>query len=198
MDWSIVFGTAGSITGIAALVISASAAVRAVRAERPVEWRLDHKPLGPHGATTLQVSCAGADALALVAEGHYQLADGVPAFWIEKRPMLAVGEVLDMAFPPGALDTGWIVLSWCHPRDRNRPIRAWFPAAPAGTAHDEYMRQITSNPLALKLRAGLFQSPVRPGGIPGRRTGWRDRGAVRRELLSRGVKRWRPQLPYEK
>jgi len=196
-DWSIVTGTAGSITGIAALVISASAAVRAVRAERPVEWRFDHTPLGDDGATTLTISCAGANALSLVAEGHYHLEDGTPAFWIQRVQMLAVGEEFEMAFPPNALDTAWVVLSWCHPRDRMHPLRAWFPVSPTGTAHDEYQRQLTSSPILLGLRASILQSPVRPGGIPGRRTGWRDRRLVRRELMRRGVSRWRPQLPYE-
>jgi hypothetical protein len=197
MDWSIVTGTAGSITGIAALLISASTAARAARAERPVEWRIDHVPLGDHGAVTVQISCEGADALSLVAEGHHQLEDSLPGFWIQRQPVLAIGKTLDMTFPPNSLDGGWIVLSWCHPRDRLRPIRAWFPVAASGTAYDEYMRQSTSHPLARWLRGHLLLSPVRPGGIPGRRTGWRDRRIVRRELVKRGVKRWRPQLPYE-
>jgi len=197
MDWSIVTGTAGSITGITALLIAWWTAVRAARAERPVEWRVDEVPHGEHGATILRFTCSGADALSFVAEGHYQEDGSPPGFWIEHRQMLAVGESVDMLFPPGVLDGAWVVLSWCHPRNRLHPIRAWFAGSPTGAAHDEYLRQTTSNPLVLWFRAHVLLSPVRPGGIPGRHTGWRDRRVVRRELLNRGVKPWRPRLPYE-
>lgn len=115
----------------------------------------------------------GADALAFVAEGHYQHAelDVPPGFWIERTPIVAVGDSVDILFPPNELDGGWIVLSWSHPNDRTRPMRAWFPASPAGTAHDEHVRQTTSNPIALWLRGNVLLSSVRPGGIPGRRSG---------------------------
>jgi hypothetical protein len=198
MDWTIVTGTAGSVTGVAALLISWWTTVRTARAERPVEWSFESVPHGDHGAVIIRITCAGADALSFVAEGHYQQADLPPGFWIERRPLLAVGDSIDMLFPPGVIEGGWIVLSWCHPRNRNRPIRAWFAASPSGPAYDEHLRQRTGSPLLLWFRAHVLLSPVRPGGILGRYTGWRDRKIVRRELLARGVKRWRPQLPYEK
>lgn len=199
VDWTVVSGTAGSITGIAALLISWWTAVRSARSERPVEWVLDHVPEGDYGAMKVRIRCEGADALSFAAEGHYQNGepDHPPGFWIEKRPILAVGDSVDMLFPPDTLDEGWVVLSWCHPRDRSHPIRAWFPVSPAGTAHDEFMRQTTTSPLVLWFRSHVLLSPVRPAGIPGRRTGWRDRRLIRQELRHRSVKRWRPKLPYQ-
>ncbi|MFD4422513.1 hypothetical protein ACFWN7_13570 [Agromyces sp. NPDC058484] len=178
-------------------MISWWTAVRAARADRPVEWSFASEPHGDHDAINVRITCRGADALSLVAEGHFQSADRVPGFWIHRQPVVEVGDAFTMLFPPGVVDGGWVVLSWCHPKNRLRPLRAWFPVAPSGTAFDEYRRQTTQNPLLLWLRGRILLSPVRPGGIPGRTTGWRDRWIVRRELRQQGVKRWRPVLPYE-
>ena len=186
---------ATAATAVVALGISAWNTFRIARAERPVEWIVTLEEPGPgSNLRVVKLAPAGADAVGLSVQFHW----AERLFTYATTPVLRVGEVIKF----GVLDSGhgdaWIRLSWAHPRDRNRPHTAWFPLFPEGRAYDEWIREGVRNPGLNWVRRNVLRSPVRPGGITGRRAGWPERRLFAKELRDRKVKRWRPALMYEK
>lgn len=192
---STVGGVSTAVVAIIALVISSWNTFRIARAERPVEWvvRPERSGTDPN-LWIVELTCAGADAVGLGIRLHYLERH----FTFGTMPVLAVGEVIKIGVADKGRHDVWIRLSWAHPRDRNRPNTAWFPLFPEGRAYDEWMRQASRNPAMNWIRANVMRSRVQPGGINGRRAGWTERRVFRKELRDRGVKRWRPVLPYER
>lgn len=186
---------AGVVTGVIALVITASRYLRETRAERPVEWLVDTKQETSAGSTQKQwatyLSCSGADALGLTVVLRQ------PPFINEvfTYPVLKVGQSIRYQLVPTNPGDAWARLSYSHPRDRSRPIMIWLPFMADGAAEDEWRRQQVENRMIRWFRAHVILSPVEPGGVTSRRGGWRDRRAWREELKSRHVKKWNGALP---
>jgi hypothetical protein len=192
---STVGGVATASAAVAALVISSWNTFRIARAERPVEWVINsERSATDSNLWVVALSCAGADAVALGIQYHY--AEGL--FTYATVPVLPVGEVVKIGVADHGSTDAWIRLSWAHPSDRNRPHTAWFALFPQGRSYDEWIRQAARNPIINWIRANLLRSPVRPGGINGRRSGWPERHLFAKDLRDRKVKAWRPALPYEK
>ncbi len=192
---SAVGGIATAATAVVALSISAWNTFRIARAERPVEWIVTPRDPEPgENLWVVELTPAGADAVGLGIQFHW----AERSFTYATTSVLRVGEVMKF----GVLDAGrgdtWIRLSWAHPRDRNRPHTAWFPLFPQGRAYEEWVREGVRNPALNWVRRNVLRSPVRPGGITGRRAGWPERRVFAKDLRDRKVKRWRPGLLYEK